>query len=220
MRKSKSENLVPSKIKSKAFALILIAIFIVMPISLFANPFAAIPQREVDGTQFVPIRLAADAHGFEVAWDSYHQAVVVTDPYHNAHTITISEHGVFNDNGTVYMPLTHAVEIFSPNPLIGTWVWVADNNFTYIFNPDGTGERGFAGLPVETFTWRARGMTLNINRTDQIPTDVVRYERWSFAIAHDTLTIVSRQFAGRVFSFERGEKVVSYYDLNFEIEVD
>jgi len=194
-----------SKTKFKALALIIAIIFVIIPtIAIPArppNPFDIIPQRDVDGVAFVPVRHTANVHSFQVAWDGDAQAVIVTCIYGHSYTITVSEHGVFNDNGTVYMPLSQAVEIFTPSPLIGSWMWVADRNFTYIFNPDGTGERGFAELPVETFTWQARGMSLDIARTDQVPTNVPRYERYSFTIAHDTLTIVCRQFAGRVFSF-------------------
>jgi len=196
-----------SKTKFKVLALFIAAVFIIAPTlavpALPTNPFDSIPQREIDGVIYVPVRRAASAHSFQVAWDANAQAVIVTCAHGNSYSITVNKHGVFNDSGTVYMPLSYAVEIFSPSPLIGAWVWIADNNFTYIFNPDGTGERGFAELSVETFTWQARGMSLDITRTDHVPTDAPRHERYSFTIAHDTLTIVSRQFAGRVFSFVR-----------------
>ncbi|MCL2588921.1 MAG: DUF4352 domain-containing protein, partial [Oscillospiraceae bacterium] len=65
--------------------------------------------------------------------------------------------------------------------LFGTWAWDVDGGYTYVFNADGTGTRGFAG-DLETFEWHTAGDHLMIGN-----------ESWTFTIEGDTLTIDSRQ---------------------------
>lgn len=73
--------------------------------------------------------------------------------------------------------------------LIGTWSWVADHSYLYIFFADGQGRRGFPG-EMETFNWSTSGNLLQIG-----------IEQWTFTITENTLTIVSRQVAGMAFSY-------------------
>ncbi|MCL2571591.1 MAG: hypothetical protein FWE11_04230 [Defluviitaleaceae bacterium] len=71
---------------------------------------------------------------------------------------------------------------FTGHPLIGTWVWDEDSSFIYIFLPDGTGTRGFAGQRSEIF-WFAEDDYLLM---DTGGTDI---EFWIFSISDDVLNL-------------------------------
>ena len=49
----------------------------------------------------------------------------------------------------------------SDHPLVGTWTWDDDTQWTFVFNPDGTGTRGLPGQMAE-FTWSADDFSLFI----------------------------------------------------------
>ena len=49
----------------------------------------------------------------------------------------------------------------SDHPLVGTWSWDENPEWTFVFNPDGTGARGLPGQMVE-FTWFADDFDLLI----------------------------------------------------------
>ena len=50
----------------------------------------------------------------------------------------------------------------SGHPLVGTWSWDDNPEWTFVFNPDGTGTRGLPGYTAD-FTWYADEFTLFIN---------------------------------------------------------
>jgi len=80
--------------------------------------------------------------------------------------------------------------------LFGTWEWDMDASFTYEFNPDGTGIRGGAGIPLEEFEWRTEG--------DHLIMDVpLMMESWTFTIVDDVLTIDSNQVPGLSWNYIR-----------------
>jgi len=70
---------------------------------------AGVPTRTVDGVEFVAFRLFANAHGYyALAWDGATSTVTVVDVV----SFTLAEAGGFNDNGTVYVPMTFALTLF------------------------------------------------------------------------------------------------------------
>ncbi|MCL2392208.1 MAG: hypothetical protein FWC66_06300 [Oscillospiraceae bacterium] len=75
--------------------------------------------------------------------------------------------------------------------LVGTWSWDMDDSYTYVFNADGTGTRGFTGA-TETFVWSTDDDLL-----------VIGLEQWTFTISDGVFTIDSRQVAGMTFSYNR-----------------
>jgi hypothetical protein len=75
--------------------------------------------------------------------------------------------------------------------LFGEWNWNADAAYTYIFNEDGTGERGFPETR-DPFTWETRGERLNIFRENALHGEV-RDEVWDYEIEDALFTITSRQ---------------------------
>lgn len=83
--------------------------------------------------------------------------------------------------------------------LFGTWRWDADGAYSYFFNYDGTGERGFSEVR-ETFTWSTSGDRLNINR-DRAGRREIRNEVWTYEIRDGILTIASRQAANTQHSY-------------------
>ena len=81
--------------------------------------------------------------------------------------------------------------------LVGTWAWDEDSSYTYVFNADGTGTRGFASLN-EDFQWGTmEGDHLIIDM------GLIGLESWTFTIQEGVLTIESRQVPGMVFSYTR-----------------
>jgi len=91
-------------------------------------------------------------------------------------------------------PEPPAVELASE--LFGTWAWDMDDTYTYVFNPDGTGIRGGAGIPYEAFEWYTDG--------DHLIMDVLVFvESWTFTIAGDVLTIDSNQLPGISWNYIR-----------------
>jgi len=78
-----------------------------------SDVLAAVPRRTVDGVDFVPIRLAAYAHGYTVEWDGANNSVMLTGADGSVNVIFVSTDGTFNDNGTVFVPVEYAIQIFS-----------------------------------------------------------------------------------------------------------
>jgi hypothetical protein len=85
--------------------------------------------------------------------------------------------------------------------LVGTWRWVADGAYTYVFNYDGTGERGFAETN-QTFTWATDGDRLEISR-DQAMRREIQDETWTFFFFFYTLHMVNTKQEGVEFTYER-----------------
>ena len=73
--------------------------------------------------------------------------------------------------------------------LVGEWNWSADGAYTYLFNYDGTGERGFPETR-DPFTWSTRGTRLNIIRESPMRGEISD-EIWEFEIYEYNLVIVN-----------------------------
>ena len=79
--------------------------------------------------------------------------------------------------------------------LLGTWAWLDDVTYLYVFNEDGTGTRGI-GAAVEHFTWTANDAAGHIDMVLSAMT-----EEWSFIIVNSMLTLTSRQVGGVSYSY-------------------
>jgi len=88
--------------------------------------------------------------------------------------------------------------------LVGTWSWNTAPGYQLIFNEDGTGTRGGAGNPVESFTWSAPSDgRLRINR-DNAPSGEIRREQWDYSFGEgNALTIHSRQNRDLRYTYSR-----------------
>ncbi|MCL2225760.1 MAG: DUF5640 domain-containing protein [Defluviitaleaceae bacterium] len=73
--------------------------------------------------------------------------------------------------------------------LIGEWLWAEDGAYTYVFNYDGTGERGFPENMAE-FTWSTNRSRLNISH-ETTARNEIRDEVWDFEIYEGVLTITN-----------------------------
>jgi len=77
--------------------------------------------------------------------------------------------------------------------LVGSWLWDEDDVYIYIFNPDGAGARGYAGVWVDAFEW----WTLGGNRVlidfsqhgDDWDEEYAAVENWNFSVSGDRLTL-------------------------------
>jgi len=168
--------------------------------------FAAIPRIFIDGVEFVSIRLMAESRGYTVAWDANTNSVIATNTDGRTSVIALSTYGTVNDNGTVLMPLAYAQTLFSTSvsPIVGTWVWDYDADYIYIFNSDGTGQRGFiVDGDIDVFTWEVVGAQLHINLIGDILEGMIRNQVWNFTLADNVLTLESAQIEDVVFSYIR-----------------
>jgi len=166
--------------------------------------FPSVPRMTFNGVDFVSIRSVAEVHGYTVEWSREKNSVVIISADGNSRVVRISAEGTFNANGTVFVAVDYAARIFADSvyisPLTGTWAWDEDNSFIYIFNADGTGQRGFP-LAMENFTWSTNGTRLNIDLLGELSLFALRNERWTFSINGDVLTLESLQVDGMVFNY-------------------
>lgn len=80
--------------------------------------------------------------------------------------------------------------------LVGIWVWEGDFSWRWIFNDDGTGQRGIVGQR-ENFTWSARG-----DNGFRVNVQGYRAENWTFSFDGYLLTI-DRRSPAENFSYYR-----------------
>jgi len=165
-----------------------------------------------DRTGFVSLRLEAYAHGYTVQWDGATNSALVISADGSVTVVAVSVEGTFNDNGTVFVTVEYAAAMFGAevqevveeahvNPLVGTWAWDEMAEWRYVFNADGTGSRGIAGIEVQYFIWSTDGTRLNIDLIGELSPLFIRDERWTFSISGDVLTIESLQVDGMVYSY-------------------
>jgi len=86
--------------------------------------------------------------------------------------------------------------------LVGTWEWEFLDEWTYIFNADGTGSRGIPGVDFESFSWSTAGDRLNINR-DSAPSGEISNERWTYTLSGNRLTLHSQQDSSMLYNYNR-----------------
>ncbi|MCL2285206.1 MAG: S41 family peptidase [Firmicutes bacterium] len=184
-----------------------------------AMPFASVPRMNFNGLDFVSLRAVADAHGYTVEWDGANNLAVVISRDGSRTAVAVSSSGTFNANGIVFVTASYAASLFADtvyvSPIAGTWTWDDDDSFIYIFNADGTGERGFPRSMI-SFNWFTTGTELRIDRHGYLAAGVIRNELWIFTINGDVLTLVSRQEAGWAFSYNRVVEGTAYeYEPTF-----
>jgi hypothetical protein len=73
---------------------------------------APAPAATEPASGFVPLRITAYAHGYTVEWDGANNAALVFDAEGNVRVVAISTAGTFNDNGTVFITVAYAAELF------------------------------------------------------------------------------------------------------------
>lgn len=81
-------------------------------------------------------------------------------------------------------------------PLVGTWAWDGNPEWTYVFEANGQGVRGTEENP-EPFEWWTTddsGVLMHLG---------LRVDRWTYTVSGDILTITSRQEAGLAYTFIR-----------------
>jgi hypothetical protein len=93
--------------------------------------------------------------------------------------------------------------------LIGEWIWVGDAAYSYVFNYDGTGERGFPETR-DPFLWDTGvlGMMnmgvggLNLHRGNALRGEI-QDETWTYVIYENTLyvTNTNRGHSDRSYSY-------------------
>ncbi|MCL2577599.1 MAG: DUF5640 domain-containing protein [Defluviitaleaceae bacterium] len=97
-----------------------------------------------------------------------------------------------NNNPVEEIQFSYFTAIMENNPgLVGIWSWEESETFTYVFNGDGTGTRGFPGED-DSFTWAANDSRLNIFR-DNPRRNEIRGELWTFELNNDRLVMTSLQ---------------------------
>ena len=89
--------------------------------------------------------------------------------------------------------------------LVGLWRWDGMTIWRYVFNEDGTGERGINGVQIEEFTWNTKGnITLNINIASELLFEgQLRYEKWAYRIRGNQLTLESLKDETMTFTYFR-----------------
>jgi len=86
--------------------------------------------------------------------------------------------------------------------LIGTWEFVYFNaDYRYVFNEDGTGDRGIPGYDIQTFTWSTNNEMLNISIDDTENAELAS-ERWQYSVVGNALIIASQHNADLVIMLE------------------
>jgi len=79
------------------------------------------------------------------------------------------------------------------HPLVGTWAWNDDAEWTFVFNPDGTGQRGLPDDMVE-FTWSADDFNLFI----QVEGSSI-IENWQLFGIHDDELMLGLQWRNFIY---------------------
>ena len=97
--------------KTKLFALLLI-IVMATPLLVLAAPMDELPQRIVNDTVFVPLRLMAYSHGATVEWDGENRLATIETAQGSVWTFPVEGVGGFIEDGTSWVPYEF-VEMFN-----------------------------------------------------------------------------------------------------------
>ena len=71
------------------------------------------PLRYINGVAFVWLRYAAAYFGATVEWDGYNWSVIVTAADGSSFVVAVSEYGVVNYNGRVYVPVENVAGVLA-----------------------------------------------------------------------------------------------------------
>ena len=91
---------------------LLLIVVMAIPSIAMARPMDEVQQRTENGTVFVPLRLAAYAHGATVEWDSANRLAVITIA-HSTWYIAVEAAGGFIEGGTSWIPYDYVTNMFS-----------------------------------------------------------------------------------------------------------
>ena len=134
-----------------------------------------------------------------------------------ARTIIITYNLVFDPISEILSRFS-SLNIPAPTPepehfdeaLIGAWAWDMDNNYVYIFEPNGRGERGFYP-DLEPFTWVVRG-------TGHLAITIgLFHETINYYVEGDVLNLIN-PLAGWSYTYVRWEEdfvLPEYYIVDF-----
>ena len=137
------------------------------------------------------VMMGSTIHGrqFFNIHEGYVRLIIITAPPEMFGEILTSFIGL-ND------PIPEPPAVQHDSALFGTWDWDLNDGYTYVFNADGTGSRGFPG-EIDTFEWSTEGDDHLIIGSGLMA------ESWTFTVVGDMLTIDSRQVPGLIFSYIR-----------------
>jgi len=79
--------------------------------------------------------------------------------------------------------------------LVGTWAWVEGVQWTYVFNEDGTGTRGWTG-ETDNFHWGVVDGVVRMEMQGALAAGMFRNEWWAYRIDDEVLRLESRHVAG------------------------
>jgi len=86
--------------------------------------------------------------------------------------------------------------------VVGRWEMLMLNpDLRYVFNADGTGDRGIEGVYIETFIWSTAAGSLEIRRDGVMGAEA--NERWTYDIYGETLTLINQRDAGMIEVLEK-----------------
>jgi len=115
---------------------------------------------------------------------------------------TGGEQWILDNPGAIFAgtsgALPQRLNVQRTGDLVGNWAWDADETYTYIFNSDRTGIRGWPG-ETDTFEWYIDGT----NHLIIFFPDYNLAENWTYSVSGNVLTIDSRQAPGLTFSYIR-----------------
>jgi len=95
-----------------------------------------------------------------------------------------------------------ASQDLSGHALVGVWNWDDNTLWQYIFNDDGTGERGLPDS-LQSFNWSDQG-----DGHIRINAILFLNEEWNYSINDNILTLDSRQTAGLTYHYRRDGTVM------------
>ena len=99
--------------KSKtAIISLVLALMMAIPTIVIAQPLDDIPKRTENGVVYVPLRLAAYAHGATVEWNGATRTVYIIDVDGHRQGVTIETVGGFIEDGVSWIPLEFANRLF------------------------------------------------------------------------------------------------------------
>jgi len=93
--------------KIKSIVALTLVLILALSTLVFANPVQSqLPQRIEGDNIYMPLRLAAYAHGASVEWDAENWAVLVTAANGDEFIVIVEEVGGFIEDGTSWVPYT------------------------------------------------------------------------------------------------------------------
>ena len=191
-----------AKIAILALAL---AIVVMLPTMVIAQPLHDIPQRTENGVVYVPLRLTAYAHDARVEWNGDTRTVYITDVDGNRQSVIVEAVGGFIEDGTSWIPLEFATGLFpvSNEPAVPAVQEEDDEKIIIII----TGRYG-QGTPEEN------EMVASILGREDTQKRFNIYFNW-FNTVHEIGHIVEHSLQDGGFGFLEGELFANAFAAGF-----